>query len=194
MTLVLVLLRLLRLEGLPAAARADRLRIADGEAGGLNGLHPVHLDPLEHRRALRIHEHLHAAELAHPVAGLRGLGERHAIRVPGTAALLDAQPEAQNRLGLLAQQLAQFTTRGLGQRHHAPAPSFGPNGVKKPSCLDVSAGRAMPATAHASAGRCSTTPPTPSRAASSAGTTKRASASVGALGPSRSASEVMRMS
>src|SRR6185369_4259726 len=70
---------LVGLERLAAAARADRVRVADREPCGLQRLDPVHLDALQHRGALRIDEHLHAAELPDPVAGLLGLGERHPV-------------------------------------------------------------------------------------------------------------------
>src|SRR5215471_8123987 len=150
-------LNLMGLERFPAAARAHRVRIADREPGGLQRLDPVDLDTLEHRRALRVDEHLHAAELAHPVPRALGLGERHPVRITRTAALLNAQAQAHDGLRLLRQQLAQLPAGALGQRHHEVAPWMGRGWSPTAPCLDVSAIRAMPATVHTSPEACSST-------------------------------------
>ena len=81
---------------------------------------------------------------ADPVAGLLGLGERHAVRITGTAALMDRQPEPGRGRVLLREQLTQLATRDLGETHHAWTPSVW-RGRSPAACLDVSACRAMSA-------------------------------------------------
>src|SRR5215472_7954111 len=147
----------MRLERLSTAARPYGVGIADREPGGLQRLDPVDLDALQDRGALRVDEHLHAAELAHPVARALALGERHPVRISRTAALLNAQAQAHDRLRLLRQQLAELPAGALGQRHHGNAPWIGRGRSPTAHCLDVSAIRAMPATVQTSPGACSST-------------------------------------
>src|SRR5215471_9626342 len=86
---------LLRFERIAAPAGAHGIRIVEGESAALEVLDVVDLDAVQDRRARGVDQHLHAAELAHPVSVLDLRGQRHAVRVARAPALLDehAQPD-----------------------------------------------------------------------------------------------------
>src|SRR5438477_741399 len=81
------------LEGVAAAARCDRVRVVDLEAGLLDGLEVVDRRALEVRSAERVDDDLHALALELDVALLGAAVEAEAVLEPGAAAALDRDPQ-----------------------------------------------------------------------------------------------------
>ena len=105
-------------EGTAATARALRLRVLDRKPGALQAVDVIDFRAVQHGSALRIHDDFHVAFFNYRVVVIHFGFKGHPVLLAAAPAALDVDPQSDNVLFLIVDQLFDFFFGNWGDRNH----------------------------------------------------------------------------